>query len=427
MKKVKMILIIIGILALPFLYAYIVSTEGPFGEYMLYRKIKNGYFGYAKDYLEKYPNGKYAKRVELLNSQSEFNDAKALATDTTYLYCNDRCEKIFAFIKKYKISPEYPEALKMAEEFGYNNYIRLKDWSRIYAYMELFPNSPHTKELTILKNQIIDSALFKIDQLIIGKKLNKNQAELLKAILNGSKNLSHQMAICLKFIPEILIRGPQNFKQFSYDGSIIDGNQITSDVQNFPEFSIFLFNQALSERLFEAFSKFLPGKNFFKFDTVQIKNNPVFEIKCRVSNLLVNGNSGIEKPYIGEYFNEKIPTKTVKTTKRVSQYSPVQKDWVYKDVTETKTEIDYNGPRSYTHAGYFFYLMFDIKCIVYLPGNGDQYIVDFVYKPEVTTAPDSQRLKTIYDLTTNEAIWEFTRKIIPDLEYEKGKRDIKAE
>jgi hypothetical protein len=116
MKKVKIIFIIVGVFALPFIFAYLVDTEGPFGEYMLYRKVKKGYIYHAKAYIERYPNGKYVKEIELLNSQSDFEGAKDEAIDTILSSTIDHCIKLFEFVKKFQNAPVNLEVMKIAEE-----------------------------------------------------------------------------------------------------------------------------------------------------------------------------------------------------------------------------------------------------------------------------------------------------------------------
>ena len=423
----KFIVIFVGIvgaiIGLISLIAYLFNTDGPFGEYMLYRKTKDNTF-YAKDYIEKYPGGKYINEVRLSYSNGIFIEAKNIALDTNYLESNDNCLKLFEFIHNFKDAPDYLEALKLAEEYGYTNYFRLRDWSRINDYITVFPQSVHSKEFTILKDKSIDSALLKIEQLSKNRELNKNQSELLKAILIGSKNQSRPLAICLNIVPDIRIGNPEQYKQFKFEGKIVRTADISSNKLSFAYFSDFLLKKSIHDRLFENLSKLLPGKNFFSFDTLKKENIPVFEIKCKVSPFLLDGNSTNQIPYIGEYFEARYPTKTVTSTKRVSEYSKVQKEWIYKNVTETKIETDYSSPAHYEHAGYYFHLIYDITCELLVPGNDEIYKVDLVYRTKTEEITGSQPIHTVYDNLTNEAVQAFATKLIPDFEYDKHQRAI---
>jgi len=380
----SLLALLILLISLPFVF----STTGPFGEYMLYRKVKNGYFSYANDYLEKYPSGNYSEKVKLLRSAAEFKSAKRTAMGTVGRDEWDNCEKIFEFIKNRKDAPEYTEALNIAEEYGYLNYKELKDWGKIFMYMEEFPDSKYTEEFTKLKEESANNALQGLEEKVQKGKITRSQTEFARYLINEIKTTNKQPKIVVVFEPHLYIKDPYTYKS---------------------DFSPAHLNEAFKTNITYNLQKYFPGKNFITFDTILDEASMTFHLKYTIENIY----SSDQKPLTGQYFHERYKTTTVNETKEVSEWNAVQKRYVNRTVTESKIVTDYNSIPTYEHAGFFYYLQFLFDCEITYKESGYKHQITHGYRFDEKAAIGEKQTNTVYEKMTDAAVFELTEMILP--------------
>ncbi len=366
----------------------VLSDNGPFKEYMLYRKAKGGSAFYSKEYIRLYPDGKYTEKVISARNMREFNTAKKNATVSSGYDKYDQCKDIFVFIKERKDAVEYNEALQIAEEYGYKNYKALKDWGKIFMYLEMFPAGGYSNEFREMKKETVENAIAGIDEKVKSGKMSFEQSELAKNFINQILRCDQQPKIAVSIEPGVKIEDPYGYKS---------------------DFKASYLEKSFRTNLEYNIERYFPGKNFVVFDSLEDEKSIVIKLTYKVENM----DSYSDQLLTGQYYTEHYSYTTVNESKRVSQWNPIKKRYEEKTVNQTRSVPDYSKPPTYTPAGFFYFLKFSFDCRVDFPEGNVGYQFNHVYHSTALKSKREMQINTVYEEMSDAAVLELLEKILP--------------